>query len=101
MVSALNLEAATHRILMHPIDLVTMQRRKRGFPFVSENYLNDLRKKDLLLLKDVFFAVTHLGRGGSVPGWDLVSKLNEQINELWEFRMDWFLVGPGLVSLES
>ena len=37
-----------------------------------------------------FFAVTHLGRGGSVPGWDLVSKLNEQINELWEFRMDWF-----------
>ena len=54
MVSALNLEAATHRILMHPIDLVTMQRRKRGFPFVSENYLNDLRKKDLLLLKDVF-----------------------------------------------
>ena len=28
--------------------------------------------------------------GGSVPGWDLVSKLNEQINELWEFRMDWF-----------
>ena len=72
-----------------------------GFHFVSENSLNDLRKKDLLLLKDVFFAVTHLGRGGSVPGWDLVSKLNEQINELWEFRMDWFLVGPGLVSLES
>ena len=54
MVSALHLEATTHRILMHPIDLVTMQRRKRGFPFVSENYLNDLRKKDLLLLKDVF-----------------------------------------------
>ena len=47
------------------------------------------------------FALTGLGRGGSVPGWDLVSKLNEQINELWEFRMDWFLVGPGLVSLES
>ena len=61
-----------------------------GFHFVSENSLNDLRKKDLLLLKDVFFAVTYLGRGGSVPGWDLVSKLNEQINELWEFRMDWF-----------
>ena len=38
----------------------------------------------------MIFALTHLGRGGSVPGWDLVSKLNEQINELWEFRMDWF-----------
>ena len=49
----------------------------------------------------MFFSLTGLGRGGSVPGWDLVSKLNEQINELWEFRMDWFLVGPGLVSLES
>ena len=33
-----------------------------GFHFVSDNSLNDLRKKDLLLLKYVFFAVTHLGR---------------------------------------
>ena len=64
MVSALNLEATTHRILMHPIDLVTMQRRKRGFPFVSENYLNDLRKKDLLLLKDVFFCCDSSWQGG-------------------------------------
>ena len=47
------------------------------------------------------FALTHLDRGGSVPRWDLVSELDEQINEQWEFQMDWFLVRPGLVSLES
>ena len=72
-----------------------------GFHFVSENSLNDLRKNRISYFQKVVFALTGLGRGGSVPGWDLVSKLNEQINELWEFRMDWFLVGPGLVSLES
>ena len=63
MVSALHLEATTHRILMHPIDLVTMQRRKRGFPFCVGELFKLFEKKDLLLLKDVFFAVIHIGRG--------------------------------------
>ena len=33
LVSALNLEANTHHILMHPIGLMAMQRRRRGVPF--------------------------------------------------------------------
>ena len=67
LVSALHLEATTHCILMHPIDLVTMQRRKRGFLFCVGEFFKWFVKKGSPTSKRCFFCRDSSWQGGFSP----------------------------------